>query len=87
MSKFGWILGASLRETIRFSKACDAIAGKICHIRWTLEPASQSVVEALNPLAGRQAKRRREAGQAPLFGLLLGLRCGFGAILTLFMSS
>ena len=66
MSKFGWILGESLRETIRFSKACDAIAGKICHIRWTLEPASQPVVEGLNPLAGRQAKRRREAGQAPL---------------------
>ncbi len=48
MSKFGWILGESLQETVRFSKACDAIAGKICHIRWTLEPASQSVVEALN---------------------------------------
>ncbi len=47
MSKFGWILGESLQETIRFSKACDAIDGQICHIRWTLEPASQTVVEGL----------------------------------------
>ncbi len=48
MSKFDWILGARLQETIRFSKACDAIAGQICHILRTLEPASQTVVKGLN---------------------------------------
>ncbi len=48
MSKFGWILGASLQETGWFSKACDAIAGQICHTRRTLEPAFQTVVKSLN---------------------------------------
>ncbi len=37
-----------MRETIRFSKARDTIAGQICHILWMLEPASQPVVKGLN---------------------------------------
>ncbi len=73
MRKFGWILGANLQETVRFSKACDAIAGQICHILRTLEPAFQTFVKGLN----------RDNG--PAFRLFLGLPCGFGAILTLFM--
>ncbi len=52
MRKFGWILGAILPETVRFSKVCDAVGGQTCHILRTFETASQPFVKGLNRGSG-----------------------------------